>query len=414
MLSATSAALALEVIALTGDVANSTTPRTDGSITATTTDAFAYDPLDPTAALPTQTHPNNYHAESANGTDVFLIYDFTDGPITLATGETFAIDLYGRSECCQNRDDDIDVELFTGGVLTGTVVASSLGVGIPDAAPQHQRVIIGGVGDTFDSFRLTAHDSDGPDNLNAFTLQEIRAAIIDDKFNSLTINRQTGSMVLLNNTDDDINIVGYSLTSVAGSFDQANWTTISGNYDAAPGSGLVDTDDSWTVLTGAGVDTDLSEGEFDSGNGGILPSTQPVDLGTPWRTSPFEDVVAEILLDDGSIVSVPVFYEGTQIVSGDLNGVDGIDAADWNLFKAGQGSDFTGLSQVSAYQLGDLDGDGDHDLADFGLFEEAFDLANGAGSLATLISGSSVPEPSSLLLLTLAGGWALVGSRRKS
>jgi len=97
---------------------------------------------------------------------------------------------------------------------------------------------------------------------------------------------------------------------------------------------------------------------------------------------------------------------------GDLNGVDGINAADWALFKAGQGADFTDLTQVAAYQMGDLDGDRDHDLFDFGLFEEAFDAANGVGALAALVS--SVPEPSSMLLITLGGTLAVASSRRRN
>ena len=57
----------------------------------------------------------------------------------------------------------------------------------------------------------------------------------------------------------------------------------------------------------------------------------------------------------------------------------------------------TGLSTAQRYQLGDLDGDGVNSFIDFGLFEAAFDAANGIGSLQLLIAG--VPEPSSAALI---------------
>jgi hypothetical protein len=85
-----------------------------------------------------------------------------------------------------------------------------------------------------------------------------------------------------------------------------------------------------------------------------------------------------------------------QVVFGDLNGDLSINAGDWSLFKAGQGSNFTGLSSLESYSLGDLDGDRDHDLSDFLLFRTAYDAANGAGALEAQFG---VPEPASIVLL---------------
>jgi hypothetical protein len=87
-----------------------------------------------------------------------------------------------------------------------------------------------------------------------------------------------------------------------------------------------------------------------------------------------------------------------KILLGDLNGDLLVTGSDWTLFKAGQGSNFAGLSSLESYSQGDLDGDFDHDLSDFSLFRTAYDQFNGAGSFVSLLS---VPEPSSLALIVL-------------
>ncbi len=87
-----------------------------------------------------------------------------------------------------------------------------------------------------------------------------------------------------------------------------------------------------------------------------------------------------------------------EFLFGDLNNDRMISTIDWGLFKAGQGTDFTGLTVEQSYLLGDLDGDFDHDLSDFWLFRTAYENFNGMGSFANLIG---VPEPSTLALALL-------------
>jgi hypothetical protein len=84
-----------------------------------------------------------------------------------------------------------------------------------------------------------------------------------------------------------------------------------------------------------------------------------------------------------------------KVLFGDLNRDGLINASDWTAFKASQNSNFAGLSSLESYSFGDLDGDFDRDLSDFLLFRDAYDLANGAGALSSLIG---VPEPSSIVL----------------
>ena len=73
------------------------------------------------------------------------------------------------------------------------------------------------------------------------------------------------------------------------------------------------------------------------------------------------------MLSGGGFVAVftPTTFSG---VPGDLNGNGSVNAADWTLFKAGQGMDFTGLTHGQAYLKGDLNVDFVHDLTDFVLF----------------------------------------------
>ncbi|MEX0611741.1 MAG: glycoside hydrolase family 97 catalytic domain-containing protein, partial [Pirellulales bacterium] len=94
-----------------------------------------------------------------------------------------------------------------------------------------------------------------------------------------------------------------------------------------------------------------------------------------------------------AMVFTPAAHNG---ILGDLN-LDGLlTVVDWTLFKAGQGTNFSGLSRAEAYFNGDLNGDFSHDLEDFLLFRTAYETNHGAGSFALLFR---VPEPYSAALV---------------
>ena len=143
---------------------------------------------------------------------------------------------------------------------------------------------------------------------------------------------------------------------------------------------------------------------------------QAVDLGTPWIANPFgtDDLMAELLLVDGTVQTINVTLNGPDIASGDIAGTtvndppDGIiDVTDWLDFRRNQNTDLAGLSIAQAYQRGDLDGDLDSDLSDFVAFETAYNVANGAGAFQDMIA--SIPEPGSRMpsAFALAGTGAL-------
>lgn len=223
------------------------------------------------------------------------------------------------------------------------------------------------------------------------------------------VDRSTGEITLTNtSTIGTANVLAYSLTSNVGAFDQTQWKSIAANYDADGPNiadsgallGSVDADDKWTIFSATDDDTDLSEGEFAAGDGGAIAPGQTVNLGAVWRRTPFEDVAAELLLDDGTIRTISVTYSGGEIMAGDLDGNGVINSIDWEAFKSGQGTNFATVSPALAYQMGNLKADNFHDLYDFALFEAAYDTANGPGAFARMVAG--VPEPSSSILLMLA------------
>ena len=83
----------------------------------------------------------------------------------------------------------------------------------------------------------------------------------------------------------------------------------------------------------------------------------------------------------------------TISITGDFDNDGDIDVADWLLFAAQLGANTPGPT--------DLTGDGVNNYADFQRFKQLFENLNGAGSFKSL--RNATPEPSSVVLLALAG-----------
>ena len=98
-------------------------------------------------------------------------------------------------------------------------------------------------------------------------------------------------------------------------------------------------------------------------------------------------------------------------VPGDLDCNGTIDVSDWQAYRAGLDTDLSGLTTEQAYAMGDMDGDLDNDIDDFGLFKQAYETANGIGSFASI----HVPEPSSAVIaaaFVFLNGYIARGRRR--
>jgi T5SS/PEP-CTERM-associated repeat protein len=93
-------------------------------------------------------------------------------------------------------------------------------------------------------------------------------------------------------------------------------------------------------------------------------------------------------------------------IAGDFN-VDGkVDAADYTVWRKS-----TGLN-VTRFTSADADGSGLIDNADYTIWRSHFGLATGAGSASGAFAATTVPEPSSLALLSLLTCAMLVQRRR--
>jgi hypothetical protein len=112
--------------------------------------------------------------------------------------------------------------------------------------------------------------------------------------------------------------------------------------------------------------------------------------------------IAFQLFEDGAVDDATLSVLGP----GDLNGDLAINATDWNILRTNQLADLSSMPPAESYYLGDLDGDGQNNYADFQLFKSSFDDVNGAGSFAAMVA--SVPEPATAALVLFAAAGLLV------
>ena len=230
----------------------------------------------------------------------------------------------------------------------------------------------------------------------------------------IIVNRNSGNITMSNDTGAPVNISGYSITSEFQALAPASWLSITDNYDAGnPGPNQVDAAHSWSELTGASSHGDLSEADLQAGTGASLANTRTVNLGTnAWIRNPHEDLIFQYI-SGGQIKDGIVSFIGNNdnlFASGDLNFDGNITAADWTIFRTNQQTNLLSFSKAEAYAKGDLDGDLRNDHADFILFKQAYDVANGSGAFVGMLA--SVPEPTSIVLVMAAGTLFLSASRR--
>ncbi len=201
------------------------------------------------------------------------------------------------------------------------------------------------------------------------------------------------------------NIVGYSITSGAGTLNSTNWKSIANNYDSDSGTHAVDSDDAWTILSPASSVTELTEIEFD-GNGGTLTAGTDVQIGNAgtWQKFFIEDVRGRVALADGSQQDLLVHFVGNSDFAfkrSDLDFDGDIDLNDWSILISNHLSTISPtLTDAQSYALGDINGDQLNDLTDYRLFKADYLAANGPGSGAGLFG--SVPEPTTISLLLMA------------
>ncbi|QDV73971.1 dockerin type I domain-containing protein [Botrimarina mediterranea] len=220
---------------------------------------------------------------------------------------------------------------------------------------------------------------------------------------ALTIDRETGAVTLINETNQPLSMTIYSLTTEAGGFNQANWSKIETQG--------IDTNDDWITLTDPSSTTDLSEatlGEYTLGATGS--ANDEINLGNAWIQSPFEDVQVEVRDAAGNDVPIIIRYTGNggePLGLADYNGNGVVDSTDWVNVRDNLISDVSALQPIERYLAGDLNSDGQVNSTDFRQFKTLYEADNGVGSFATLLA---VPEPTSACLVLV--GLALLRTRR--
>jgi hypothetical protein len=249
----------------------------------------------------------------------------------------------------------------------------------------------------------------GPDGYTDNVSFQISSPLI------VTVDRDSGTLTLSNLSGSGEPISSYSITSAYEGLAPANWRSITDNYDAGnPGPNQVDAVNDWTELTVASAHGDLSEADFESGDGAILANGRTVSLGNlnTWIKTPTEDLVFQYV-SEGEVVEGVVLWTGNggdPFEVGDLNTNGDINSADWTILRTNQHANLSGLSLAEAYRAGDLTGDKLNNHADFVAFKSIYEAANGAGSFALMLS--NVPEPSSIVLVLTSGLLALPLARR--
>jgi hypothetical protein len=236
---------------------------------------------------------------------------------------------------------------------------------------------------------------------------------------SFTVDRDTTEIVLNNNSNFPIDVLGYTIRSASGSLRPLEWDTIAGRFDAPPGGdGSIDNNDDWMVFTNTSLNYSIEMSEGVPGtDGGTIAVGKVVNFGPSWVANPREDLVIDLLLNDGqgTVKTIVAQYSGNNDMAyglADLDTDGDVDLDDWDDFRTAPSHNFTGLTQAEAYLNGDLDGDFDKDINDFNIFVRQFNAGAGAGAFERLVGG--VPEPSSVLLVAMGAVTVLAWRRRRT
>ena len=218
----------------------------------------------------------------------------------------------------------------------------------------------------------------------------------------LVVDRGTGAVSIANQTGSAVQIKGYSITSAAGSLNAATWVSIDAtNFD---------TNGNWTAQSSTRVNLTESVTSGASLDGGPLSPNSSRGIGSPWRETPFEDLVFNVTLGDGTTAGGLVQYTGTAAKRSDLSGDGLLTVADWTTFLQHSYTSFGADPAAVAYLKGDLDGDKDNDFDDFRIFKADYIVANGEAAFAAL--GAVVPEPATLALATFVSTMLVTVGRR--
>jgi hypothetical protein len=250
-------------------------------------------------------------------------------------------------------------------------------------------------------FGAQSSGGDGLDMLVKSVTMETLGIVPDQSATLLRTNNSSYGSLSVTNNAGAINVVGYSILSNEGALAPTQWTRI------------VDPNDQWLLLSNATDRDNLSEFEPD-GDGVTIGMGQTINFGNVWIQNPTEDVSVELLLVDGSVVPVAASYQGNggeRFEFGDLDFDGDFDVADFTgQFVPGFGANTTSMSAAERYQAGDFNEDNVVNIIDFLIYNDAYNTAN---PLAAPLNASllSVPEPAAWQTVAVGLAACLVTGR---
>ncbi|WP_442482551.1 PEP-CTERM sorting domain-containing protein [Aeoliella sp. SH292] len=216
-------------------------------------------------------------------------------------------------------------------------------------------------------------------------------------FNNLVldVDRSSGNITLKNESSVAVQIEAYTITSEAGSLN-TDW------------NGLSDTVANWQKNVGTpNALAELSSMNNSTGNP-LAPLTinggASFDLGTAFNAGGTEDLAFSFLLTSdtaGNGFAGAIRYVGGGGLVGDYNGDGFVNLADYTVWRDTLGS----TTNLAA----DGNNNNSIDAGDYGVWKSNF--GSSAGSVAA-VSSAQVPEPSTVVLLSLLATVGFVARRR--
>ena len=219
---------------------------------------------------------------------------------------------------------------------------------------------------------------------------------------TLEVNTDTGNARLINDTTSDFDLNSYEILSASGALNPAGWQSLDAqNVDAVDGTddGDIAGDsigEGWDEATN--VDAFALSEVFLTGST-LLAAGESLNLGSLYNTGMNQDLQFSFTELDRSLVATGLIsYVTGGGLDGDYNGDGVVDAGDYTVWRDTLNS--TGP---------DLPADGNNDMVvdsqDYDIWRSNF----GASQAAANLGATSVPEPSSVLLLL---GATLIAVRR--
>ena len=259
---------------------------------------------------------------------------------------------------------------------------------------------------TFDTLQLTGYHrsttGNGVDDIS------IDVAQLTESVLNLQIDPD-GNASLVNKTGSPIEMDLYKIVSPDGNLD-VNFTGIQGNdqsadgFPAGPGSGTL-AGTGWEKAGGSEVGANLIGESYAFGTSTIDDDGTKIELGDILTTVD-ENEALEFIYHDAALNQFVTgyidFVSATAELVGDYNGDGQVDLADYTVWRNNLGAAESVLANPG-------NNNGVVDVGDYTAWKDNFGL-----SASPVVAGaSSVPEPSSAMLIgVLLGTLVLAGSRR--